>query len=117
MPEKLKLFTKILTAELEDLEDDLHTWGLYLEEKHRNDKISEYVFLENNALLRSELVGIRTMLETISNNHPSNLPDLESIKEYYVALIKREAAQYQFQEAILAFATRKIEKVYAYLKA
>lgn len=116
MPEKLKLFTKILIAELEDLEDDLQTWGQYLEEKHKSDKISEYVFLENNALLRRELFGLKTMVQAIGHKHPTNLPDIESIKEYYLALVKREAEKYEFQAAILAFATKKIEKVYDYMK-
>jgi hypothetical protein len=117
MPEKIRLFVKILTAELEDLEDDLRTWGQYLDEKHRADKISEYVFLENSALLRRELAGIRTMVQAIADNHPANLPDLESIKEYYTAFIQREAAQYQFQEAIVALVKKKIEKVFRYLSA
>jgi hypothetical protein len=116
MPEKIRLFIKILTAELEDLEDDLQTWGQYLDEKHRADKISEYVFLENSALLRRELAGIRTMMQAIGENHPANLPDLDSIREYYIGFVQREAAQYQFQGAIVALVKKRIEKVYRYLK-
>ena len=43
MSERLRLFTKILIAELEDLEDDIAAWGRFLEEKHRREKVTEYV--------------------------------------------------------------------------
>jgi len=120
MSDTFRLFTKILLAELEDLENDIEHWGAFLDEKHKAEKITEYVFLQNSALLGQELAGVRKILEEINHETaPEELcgnGDVASIRDYYLSFVKKEATQYQFKKAIESFLVRKIEKVCDYFK-
>ncbi len=115
MREKLKLFTKVLLAELEDLEEDIATWGEYLEEKHRSEKITEYVFLQNNALLEQELGCVRTILKDLPPEPPATVKDLNTLRNWFTERIDEDICTHQFQPVIRNLMLRKIEKVYRYL--
>ncbi|HNY16356.1 MAG TPA: hypothetical protein PK542_07005 [Treponemataceae bacterium] len=121
MSERLRLFTKILIAELEDLEDDIAAWGRFLEEKHRREKVTEYVFLQNSALLGQELAGIKKMVEAIADEPPPEglrgCADAACIRDFFVDLVRKKARQYEFQRAIEQLAIKKIDKVCAYIAA
>lgn len=116
MAEKSKLFMKILIAELEDLEDDFETWGQYLDEKHKADKISEYVFLQNNATLRQEIANTRMILDDIMKDRIPAGSDLETIREHFMTVVKEESERYQFKKAVTGLVQKKIDKVYGFLK-
>lgn len=117
MPEKIKLFVKILIAELEDLADDIGTWEKYLDERHKDDKISEYVFLQNSATLKQELDDTRIILRDIAEDSTDGYADLESVKNHYTAVVAEAASRYEFRKAIIDLVTKKIDKVYSYVKA
>lgn len=117
MPEKNKLFAKILIAELEDLADDIDTWGKYLDERHKEDKISEYVFLQNSGTLKRELDDARIILRDIVEDSTEGYSDLESVRNHYAAVVAEAASRYEFRAAIIDLVTKKIDKVYSYLKA
>lgn len=116
MSEKTKLFVKILKAELEDLEEDLESWGRFLEEKHRADRMTEYVFLENAGLLKRELVSLKCLVETFEKVPSQDSPTLEGLRDFFRNLVKQEVKEYQFPGAVEELALRKIEKVYDYMK-
>ncbi len=119
MSEKFRLFTKILIAELEDLEDDIANWGKYLDEKHHAEKVTEYVFLQNSALLGQELSGVKKLIEAISRESPPEelkyCSDPAYIRDYYAALVRKETEFYEFQKAIAYLVLKKIDKVRDYL--
>jgi len=120
MSEKLKLFTKILIAELEDLESDIASWGKFLEAKHKAEKVTEYVFLQNSVLLGQELSGVRKMLQAIAHEEPpAELQgdcDVACVRDYFLRLVKKESEQYEFQRAIEVFVIKKIDKVFGYFE-
>lgn len=117
MREKLKLFTKVLLAELEDLEEDIASWGEYLEEKHRTEQITEYVFRQNNALLEREMNCVRTILEDLPAEPPDTVQDLDSLRNWFTERIDEDICTHQFQPVIRNLMLRKIEKVYRYLQS
>lgn len=117
MPEKIRLFTKILIAELEDLVNDFDTWSRYLDDRHKEDKISEYVFLQNTATLKRELDETRTILRDIAKKSPDVYTDLEAIRAHFLKVVAEESKRYEFGKAVIDLVTKKIEKVYAYVKA
>lgn len=117
MPEKIRLFAKILIAELEDLADDINTWEKYLDARHKEDKISEYVFLQNSATLKRELDETRAILKDIAEDSTEGYADLEAARKHYVAVVTEAAARYEFGKAVIDLVTKKIDRVYAYLKA
>lgn len=117
MPEKIRLFARILMAELEDLADDIDTWGKYLDERHKEDKISEYVFLQNSATLKRELDDTRTILKDIAEDSTEGCADLDGARSHYLAIVAEAAARCEFRKAVTDLVTKKIEKAYSYVKA
>lgn len=117
MPEKIRLFSRILIAELEDLADDIDTWGKYLDERHKEDKISEYVFLQNSATLKRELDDTRTILKDIAADSTEGCADLDGARNHYLAIVAKAAARCEFRKAVTDLVTKKIEKAYSYVKA
>ncbi len=116
MSEKIKLFTKSLKAELEDLEEDIESWSEFLEEKRQAEKVTEYVFMENSSLLRQELMSVKTIVDSLFKVSHPELPSIEAIRDYFLKTLREEVKKFQFPEAIMVFVSRKVEKVYTYLK-
>ncbi len=116
MSDKFKLFHRILLAELKDLEDDITSWSKFLEKKHIEDKVTEYVYLQNSALFHQELKGVSLYLHTVTNETLSASATIEQIRDHYLALLDEEIKTYLFENAIRVFVQRKIEKVYQFLK-
>lgn len=115
MSEKTKLFIKILKAELEDLEEDLESWGRYLDEKHKAERITEYVFRENTGLLKQEILSLKKLVATFEQVPPQQAT-LEALRDFFRDLVRKEVKESQFPGAVEDFAFRKIDKVYEYLK-
>lgn len=116
MSEKLRLYAKILKAELEDLEEDLESWGKFMEAKHREQKITEYVFLENTALLRQELRSVQKLVDKVGEDKAPGVTNLEGLRDHFRALFEKAVQENQFPQAVLGFVLRKVDKVYEYLK-
>jgi len=116
MSDKLKLFTKILMAEIEDLEDDLEAGERQLDERHREEKITEYVYMQNRLVIRQELAGIHAIASDLSRFPPASMTGLDEIRNYYLGLLMAESTEYEFQRAVTEFVTARINRVYDYLK-
>ena len=58
MPEKCKKFIKLLTLEMEDLEEDLQILRDMYRDREKKGEITHYVLMENAGLLENELACI-----------------------------------------------------------
>ena len=106
---------KILQLELKEVEHDLNGLKDLYSNRHDSSEITNYVFLENTALLQSELDSIHligTLLEkTIIDEHLTPHDLLNSIDDF----IKSEVKERQFSDAIYNFVKSKLTKVSKYL--
>ena len=65
MPERKKLFLKILKAELEDCLEDVEDLTNLYERRRDKEEITNYVFQENEALLSREFKGLKNIILSI----------------------------------------------------
>lgn len=115
MSDRLKLFLKILEAEIEDLLGDI----VAVEDKSRSrfdkNEIGDYVYHENEALLVHEekcLQFVKLRMETLD---PDSFPDLKTLVDNIKADIKDHVKKQEYPEAVYAFMDRKISKVFSYI--
>lgn len=115
MSVSLNFLVNILQIELREVENDLKGMEQLYIDRHDSSEITNYVFLENTAVLKSEVDSIHqigVLLDKIDideNQTPQEL--LQSIDAY----IKGICEERQFSQAIYNFTKTKILKVSKYL--
>jgi len=65
MPERKRLFLKILKAEIEDCLEDVEDLEKLYERRFRGSEVTSYVYNENEALLSREFAGLSQVLSSI----------------------------------------------------
>ncbi len=115
MSVSLDFLVKVLQLELIEVEHDLEGLKELYSSRHDSSEITNYVFLENTAVLQSELNAIHTLgtllSEMVINNNHTPHELLNSIDDYF----KKEIKERQFSRAIYDFTKLKIGKVSKYL--
>ena len=111
MKEKIGKFLSILKIELEDLEQDLVSLEDSYRQKWEEDKISNYVFLENMAVLREELTGIHKILGDLTTVNSSSFSNIDEFIEHILTIIKENRKNIDLPEGVYRLLRRKIMKV------
>ncbi|MEW6564541.1 MAG: hypothetical protein AB1404_03470 [Spirochaetota bacterium] len=115
MPERKRLFMKILKAELEDcLEDVEDLENLYERRLLKND-VTNYVYNENEALLKRELNGIRKALDSLEFINIDTYENVDALAAAVDAVIQKKVQEYEDPEAVYQIAKRKLLKVLRYV--
>jgi hypothetical protein len=114
MPIKRK-YLDILRIEIEDLIEDI---GLIVNEyRSRRDRgeITDYVFLENLAVLHNELLGVDNMMEMLDDIDPDAYSNFEDLAADIETKIKNKIKNSYLAEALFPLVKRKLEKVSKYV--
>lgn len=115
MPESKRKYLNILKIEAKDLIEDIGVLVADYTKRRETDEITNYVFLENLAVLHNELSGVDywvMILDTINPDAYESLDDMiQDIEERMKAKIKTS----NLAEALLPLIKRKLEKVKTYL--
>ncbi len=112
---KKEKFIKILIVELEDLDKDIKMLIDECTNKHSHDQISEYVYLENLAVLQNELFGVEGFIDDVKS---INLDKFESVEELMNSLtnqLKDRIHEKGLVHSIMLLVERKIKKVYIFV--
>lgn len=115
MPERRKLFLKILKAELEDCLEDVEDLSILYERRRSKDEITDYVYKENEALLSREISGLRNILLTFDDLVDDGYDSLEDFAAAIDSRIQREVLEFEDPEAVYGIAKRKLLKVLKYV--
>lgn len=108
---KKEKFIKILLVELEDLDKDIKMLIDECCDKHSHEQISDYVYLENLAVLQNELFGVEGFIEEVKT---LNLDKFESVEELMNTLtnqLKDRIREKGLVHSIILLVERKIKKV------
>ncbi len=114
MPERKRLFLKVLKAELEDCLEDVEDLEILYERKHRGDEITNYVYNENQALLKRELAGLKNVLQTIDDVTLDSYVSVDALAADVDAMIQKKVLEFEDPEAVYGIAKRKLLKVLRY---
>lgn len=113
---KLEKYIKILKIELEDLHKDIEMYMERVESEKKCGEITNYVFMENLALIKNEIIGldiINGYLDKLDLSEFSSIDKLANrIKEDLTKKLKEDGIAH----ALNIYLERKIDKVSEYLK-
>ncbi len=112
MERNFSKFFKILSIELQDLEDGLKAYLNAGNERYMNKEITEYVYKENSALLSREIADVRILRERIQMISDRDYESLESASLAVIGVIKNFTG---IPEAVHRYMERKVHKVIEYI--
>lgn len=117
MVNKCIYFLKILRAELEDLLEDLHAVEARYRERFANSEITNYVLLENEALLSREEESVRELIISIDGLNSSRYKSVNEIIEDLDAVVREFITNKEYPAAVHRLLRRKMDKVLSYVVA
>ena len=112
---KKEKFLKILIVELEDLDKDIKMLIDECSDKHSHEKISDYVYLENLAVLQNELFGVEGFIEDVKSINLDTFETVEILVDELIKLIKNRVHEKGMVKSIVFLVERKIKKVAFYM--
>lgn len=116
MKEAKENFLKILEIEISDLKEDIKVLIEECNKDHDEEKITNYVFMENLMILRREVLGVNDFMELILNTDHEQFPTLEDLASHIRSSFKKEIKEKDLVPALERFVNRKIEKVLSYIQ-
>lgn len=117
MASKIKLYLRLLKAELEDLKDDLGLIDERCAARLGSEEITPYVFKENDALLKHEMRLIDKLIEIVDGLDESLYNSVEDLEEDLLFKARGLLSSGEEPEAVELFLSRKLAKVNAYLRS
>jgi hypothetical protein len=115
MREKISALLRILTIELEDLEADFRFMIEEDTRRHEAGDLSNYVCMENLALLRQELFGVDGFLEEIRSLSPADYSDPDMLTADLTRRLDERIHAHCLPKSLNLLIGRKLEKVRNYI--
>ena len=112
---KLAKYLKVLRIELEDLETDLAVMKDLYDLREQQEEITDYVFLENVALLKSEIAGVESLIRSIDDIPVERFQHLDEFVDYIDSLFRERTKHSGYPESVYALVRRKLSKVSRYI--
>ena len=109
-----KLFVTLLRAELEDAVEGLQELSVTLEKRLKNGEITNYVFNENEALLKNEISGLKKLLPFIDVFDISGYSEIDTLAEALVNMLQMKIEAVDDLGAIREIIRRKQKKILKY---
>ncbi|MBN2445060.1 MAG: hypothetical protein JXJ04_27135 [Spirochaetales bacterium] len=108
-------FLKILQIEMEDLESDIEYLIERLKQRSEKQEITDYVFMQNLAVLKNQICGISSFMKIVDSIDPNDYKDIESFLCDVKARFTARIDEYGLGSGIYTLIQRKIDKVYMYI--
>lgn len=109
-------FTKLLTIELESLEEELELLLKTLDQRLKDHEITEYVRNENYVVLRNEVLGLRDFLKSgcAVDSDDITTPDEAAVAAKEV--VRHRLTEHGYVPALYGLVALRVDKVASYLK-
>ncbi|MBN1759619.1 MAG: hypothetical protein JW863_14930 [Chitinispirillaceae bacterium] len=117
MHEKSRVFLRMFEMELEDLHKDIEMLIDRYTDEHDHEAISNYVFLENIALMNNELFGIDSFIEEVRGTDPSRFSGVAELIDFLTAQLYRRCREKGYATSACVLAERKMRKINSYLES
>lgn len=116
MQEKIRIFLKMFVLELEDLHKDIELLIERYTDEHDHDVISNYVFLENLAVVKNELFGIDSFVVDVRKLRSDDYTDVHQLIDFLKTLLLNRCHEKGIVSAAFILAERKMKKVLSYIE-
>jgi hypothetical protein len=111
-----KSFLDIFAVELQDLDEDIQMLIDEYNQKHDKGKITNYVWMENIALMRNELTGVESFISEVKRMNADNYETVDALIDDLRGRIKKRVEEKGLAESVIMLIDRKIKKVSEYIK-
>lgn len=108
-------FITILEIELKDLEDDIQLIMADYEVRRNHEEITNYVYLENLALLKKELFDVDGVLHRLRQMDPGEFGSSREIIDLLLKDLRNKVKRQLIPPVLLSMVERKFDKVSRYL--
>ena len=116
MLNKTDAFIRILLIELEDLKEDIKLLIEKYKRDHENEKISNYVFQENVALMHNEIFGVDGLYEQVQKMSSDTFIDIDEIVTAVDEKLEMLCKKKGHVRSICVLVRRKIDKIRRYIE-
>jgi hypothetical protein len=115
MPNKKEQFIEILKIELEDLKKDIELLISEAEKARVVERISNYVFLENLAIFRDEIVAVDALASFLHQSCADGCLDVEELRDKLLKLMNDKIFELRMPSLMMEWVDRKVDKAYRFL--
>jgi hypothetical protein len=114
MRKKAGLLIGLVESELDDLKEDVADLETMYRERYEKSEISNYVYLENNAMLEKELKCIERLKGRLGGFGPETAESVEGLAQAIKADFLKELHEDAAPEALGQIVARRIDKALRY---
>jgi len=110
-------YLAILRLELKDLHEDIEALIEHLTREKERGHLTNYVFMENLALFRNELLGVDAFGKILDQLDPEAFATLDEMVDHLRISFRAKVKSSGLAEAINIYVERKLVKVRNYIDA
>jgi len=104
-------FLTLLAAELKSCEEDVHDLEKLCHDRFQAREITNYVHMENDALLKQEASGIGSIRKELESLDHDSYASIDEAYAAVVSLVEQTVKQRQLPRAIIPLVTRRAERL------
>jgi len=108
-------YLRILGVELEDLKEDVAQLAEGLTHRWHCEEITDYVFMENLAFFKNEILGTDGLMRDISVVNPDSFASLEELIDHLSTRVTLHIRDHDLPQALCELVQRKLDKVRRYV--
>lgn len=108
-------YIKVLKIEMEDLNEDINMYREKITKDKNCGEITNYVFMENLALLQNEIIGIETVNKYLDSLDVNEFETIEDIITKIKTDLEKKLREDGIAQALYIYLERKIDKVRTYV--
>ena len=117
MKDLCRKFLRLLRVELEDLKEDLDLFMEVMQARHDSGEITDYVYNENLAVLRNEVMGLHECLRGCADSESLGQGTVQEIADTFKARLHQRLKDHGYVTALYSLVDRRIERIAGYLKS
>lgn len=108
-------YLAVLRLELADVQHDIEALIEGITKERESGELTNYVFLENLALFRNELLAVNAFDRILDKVDPVAHAELHELVDYVRTSFRAQVEAGGFAEAIIGYVERKLDKVERYV--
>ncbi|HUX21989.1 MAG TPA: hypothetical protein VMW69_12180 [Spirochaetia bacterium] len=117
MKDLCRKFLRLLRVELEDLKEDLDLFMEVMSARHDSGEITDYVYNENLAVLRNEVMGLHDCMRGCADSESFGQGTVQEIADAFKERLHARLKEHGYVSALYSLVDRRIDRIAGYLKS